>query len=39
MSKLNVGYVGCGFMAQNVHLPNLSASQAMQFAGVDGSSG
>ena len=23
MRKLNIGYVGCGFMAQKVHLPNL----------------
>ena len=23
MSKLRIGYVGCGFMAQKVHLPNL----------------
>ena len=25
MSRLRVGYVGCGFMAQRVHLPNLAA--------------
>jgi len=23
MPKVRVGYVGCGFMAQKVHLPNL----------------
>lgn len=25
MSRLKIGYVGCGFMAQKVHLPNLMA--------------
>lgn len=25
MAKLKLGYVGCGFMAQKVHLPNLQA--------------
>jgi predicted dehydrogenase len=24
MAKLRIGYVGCGFMAQKVHLPNLA---------------
>ena len=23
MTKIRLGYVGCGFMAQKVHLPNL----------------
>ncbi len=23
MSKLRIGYVGCGFMAQKVHIPNI----------------
>ncbi len=26
MSKIRIGYVGCGFMAQKVHLPNLLAT-------------
>ena len=34
MSKLNVGYVGCGFMAQNVHLPNLSHSPHCNLQGL-----
>ncbi len=34
MSKLNVGYVGCGFMAQNVHLPNLHASAQCNLRGL-----
>ena len=34
MSKLNVGYVGCGFMAQNVHLPNLSSSEHCNLRGL-----
>src|SRR4051794_22294719 len=25
MSKVRLGYVGCGFMAQKVHLPNFSS--------------
>lgn len=25
MSKLRLGYVGCGFMAQKVHIPNLTS--------------
>jgi predicted dehydrogenase len=25
MSKIRLGYVGCGYMAQKVHLPNLSS--------------
>ncbi|MFL7811791.1 MAG: Gfo/Idh/MocA family protein, partial [Anaerolineae bacterium] len=24
MSKIRIGYVGCGYMAQKVHIPNLS---------------
>ncbi len=23
MAKVRIGYVGCGFMAQKVHIPNL----------------
>lgn len=34
MSKLNVGYVGCGFMAQNVHLPNLRNSRQCNLRGL-----
>ncbi len=34
MSKLNVGYVGCGFMAQNVHLPNLRDSPQCNLRGL-----
>ena len=25
MQKIRLGYVGCGFMAQKVHLPNFHA--------------
>lgn len=34
MSVLRVGYVGCGFMAQNVHLPNLSQSRRCALHGL-----
>ena len=25
MNKIRLGYVGCGFMAQKVHIPNFNA--------------
>ena len=25
MARVNIGYVGCGFMAQKVHIPNFQA--------------
>lgn len=34
MALLNVGYVGCGFMAQNVHLPNLRQSAQCALEGL-----
>jgi predicted dehydrogenase len=34
MGKLKLGYVGCGFMAQKVHLPNLTALADAEVAAV-----
>jgi predicted dehydrogenase len=34
MAKLKMGYVGCGFMAQKVHLPNLTALPECEVAAV-----
>lgn len=34
MSDLQLGYVGCGFMAQNVHLPNFSRTGLCTLRGL-----
>ncbi len=34
MSKLQLGYVGCGFMAQNVHLPNFTQTKLCDVRGL-----
>lgn len=34
MSRVNVGYVGCGFMAQKVHIPNLQAIPDCQVVAI-----
>ncbi len=34
MSKLQLGYVGCGFMAQNVHLPNFTRTELCDVQGL-----
>lgn len=34
MSKLQLGYVGCGFMAQNVHLPNFTQTELCDVRGL-----
>lgn len=34
MSALRLGYAGCGFMAQNVHLPNLTALSECEVAAL-----
>jgi predicted dehydrogenase len=34
MSKLKLGYVGCGFMAQKVHLPNIKTLDNVELAAL-----
>ena len=34
MSKLRLGYVGCGFMAQKVHLPNFASMPDVELAAL-----
>ncbi len=34
MAKLRMGYVGCGALAQRVHIPNLLAMDDVEFVGV-----
>jgi len=34
MTKTRMGYVGCGFMAQKVHLPNLLSLAECELAGI-----
>ena len=34
MSKLKMGYVGCGFMAQKVHLPNIISLDDCELAAI-----
>ncbi|MBA3709347.1 MAG: Gfo/Idh/MocA family oxidoreductase, partial [Planctomycetes bacterium] len=34
MSRLRIGYVGCGFMAQKVHLPNIAAISECELTAI-----
>lgn len=34
MRRLRIGYVGCGFLAQKVHLPNLAAMPECELLGL-----
>ena len=34
MDKVRLGYVGCGFMAQRVHIPNFAAVPECEFAAI-----
>lgn len=34
MTQLRVGYIGCGFMAQKVHIPNLLAIPACELVAI-----
>jgi len=34
MGKIKMGYVGCGFLAQKVHLPNLASLPDVEFAAI-----
>jgi len=34
MSTLRIGYVGCGFMAQRVHLPNIAQAQGCELVAL-----
>lgn len=34
MEKLRIGYIGCGFMAQRVHLPNIAALPACELVAL-----
>lgn len=34
MKRLRLGYVGCGFMAQKVHLPNFAAIDGCELAAI-----
>lgn len=34
MAKVRLGYVGCGFMAQKVHLPSFSAIEGCELLGL-----
>jgi predicted dehydrogenase len=34
MRQVKMGYVGCGFMAQKVHIPNLISLPECEFVAV-----
>ena len=34
MEKIKIGYIGCGFMAQKVHIPNFASIPECEIVGL-----